>query len=490
MLELLQSIFSNIWTLALAVIFLGVSIFVHELGHFLLARWRGVHVERFSIGFGPAIWSFRGRDGVDYRISWIPLGGYVLLPQLADLSTLEGKSEADVAQLPPISYVSKMIVFVAGATFNVLFAFVIACGLWAAGMQESSYTLTTRVGYIVPKVELPDHTKVPSPAAEAGLRAGDTIKAIDGHVVKDWNDVRTSIVLGDGHDSAGQRETVFHVERDGKPLDITLHPVLSGDEGNRAVGVMAGCELLIYHLEPGSFASKLGFEKNDELTRLDDVVPLSPDTVQDYLSANPTKPIVAHVLRNGVDKEITIPARPEPFDPKQETIYGLTFTTHQVMTHPSPLGLVWDQVEVTFRSLSSFVSSHSDVGLSKASGPIGMIHNFKMAAEAGFRMVLLLAILVNVNLAIFNLLPIPILDGGQMMFATIARFRGRALPVNFVMAAQSVCLVLLLTLIVYVGFFDTKRWVHEAQEDRAAAAAAQQSPAQKQGTAPAAAPAK
>src|SRR5580693_6516940 len=129
--ELLHSALANVWTAFLVVLFFGGSIFVHELGHFIAARRRGVHVERFSIGFGPAIWSRRGRDGVEYRLAWFPLGGYVLLPQLAELSLIEGKSEARAEEfasrppaeakaeapqtrlLPPVDYVSKMVVFVA-----------------------------------------------------------------------------------------------------------------------------------------------------------------------------------------------------------------------------------------------------------------------------------------------------------------------------------------------------------------------------------------
>ncbi|MEO5960065.1 MAG: site-2 protease family protein, partial [Opitutaceae bacterium] len=120
--DLLPSLLSNAWSIFLVVAFFGGSIFVHELGHFLAARRRGVHVERFSIGFGPAIWSRRGKDGVEYRIAWFPLGGYVLLPQLADLGAVEGQSSTDVAKLPPVSYATRMIVFAAGATFNVIFA--------------------------------------------------------------------------------------------------------------------------------------------------------------------------------------------------------------------------------------------------------------------------------------------------------------------------------------------------------------------------------
>ena len=94
--DFLQTLLANVWSIALVVVFFSASIFVHELGHFLAARSRGVKVERFSIGFGPAIWSHRGRDGVEYRIAWLPLGGYVLLPQLADLGPIEGQIESEV----------------------------------------------------------------------------------------------------------------------------------------------------------------------------------------------------------------------------------------------------------------------------------------------------------------------------------------------------------------------------------------------------------
>ena len=154
--DLISSLFSDVWSIFLVVLFFGGSIFVHELGHFLVARRRGVHVERFSIGFGPPIFSWHGRDGVEYRISWIPLGGYVLLPQLADLGAIEGKSDVNVEALPPISYTTRMLVFVAGAVFNLLFAFVLATVVWVIGQPESSDTATSRITYIPKAVRLRD----------------------------------------------------------------------------------------------------------------------------------------------------------------------------------------------------------------------------------------------------------------------------------------------------------------------------------------------
>ena len=182
-LDLIQSIGSNLWAVFLIVLFFGGSIFVHELGHFLTARRRGVRVERFSIGFGPKICSWRGKDGVEYRLSWLPLGGYVALPQLADLRGIEGESEVDAAQLPPVSYPSKMLVFVAGAAFNVLFAFLLAVILWLAGCPELENITTTRIGFVKRTEKMPDGREVPSPAMAAGLKVNDVIRSVDGRPV-------------------------------------------------------------------------------------------------------------------------------------------------------------------------------------------------------------------------------------------------------------------------------------------------------------------
>ncbi|MDE0769770.1 MAG: site-2 protease family protein, partial [Opitutaceae bacterium] len=112
------------WATLMIILFFGGSIFIHELGHFLAAKWRGLHIERFSIGFGPRLFGWK-HQGIDYRISLLPLGGYVALPQLADMRGIEGENSLDDASMEPISYTSKVIVSVAGAVFNVLFALVL-----------------------------------------------------------------------------------------------------------------------------------------------------------------------------------------------------------------------------------------------------------------------------------------------------------------------------------------------------------------------------
>jgi regulator of sigma E protease len=140
---------------------------------------------------------------------------------------------------------------------------------------------------------------------------------------------------------------------------------------------------------------------------------------------------------------------------------------------------------MTFRVLAGLINPQSDLGVSKLSGPVGIVRIFRATAQSDIRLVLWFTILVNVNLAIFNLLPVPVLDGGHMLFATIGRLRGRALPASFIMTTQSVFIVLLFSLILYVSFFDVRRLVRDARSERAEAQQ-QAVPAAKPAPAPAA----
>ncbi|HXN35242.1 MAG TPA: RIP metalloprotease RseP [Opitutaceae bacterium] len=475
--DLLHSLLSNAWSFFLIALFFGGSIFVHELGHYLAARRRGVHVERFSIGFGPPIFSWKGSDGTQYQVAWVPLGGYVLLPQLADLGALEGPSDTDAAKLPQVAYGTKMLVFVAGAAFNVLFAFVLACAIWIVGQPESDETTSTRVGYVSRTLELPDGSRVASPAAEGGLRVGDVVLAIDGHPVADWDELNQTLLTSSGRGPNGSPRTVFTVLRSGARLDLVLHPRLAGDEGNRRVGIMVGYDLNVHAVEPGSAAGLAGLRPGDRILEVDGAPVMNVDGWAEALAASPSVPAKVAAMRDGRRIEILVPARTGA-----HTLGGVEFSVGYHLSHPSPFAQIAQQVDRTLLTLWGLINPNSDVGLSKVSGPVGIVRIFHEAADAGIRYVLMFTILVNVNLAIFNLLPVPVLDGGQMLFATIARLRGRALPINFIVTAQSIFIVLLFSMVIYVSYFDVRRWRRDAREDRAQAAAAQAA------AAPAAAP--
>lgn len=471
--DILTSALGGAWSIFLIVLFFGGSIFVHELGHFLAARRRGVKVERFSIGFGPRIFGWRGKDGVEYRLSWIPLGGYVALPQLADMAEIEGGSSGDREPLPPISYATKIIVFVAGAVFNLLFAFALACILWVVGQPTSEDLSSTRIGYVSATLPLADGTSVPSPARDAGLRVGDVIRAIDGQQVADWPELLQTLVTSAGVTDDGRRQAIFTIERDGQLIDLTVYPRLSGDEKVRRVGILSAYTPIVAVVPEGSLAARYGLQVGDRLKTLDGAPLLNLVALLDALQEKTPRAHELGVERAGALLTVAIPAdRPA----EARGILGAGFRTAVGLVHHDPVEQIATHIASTFRVLWSLIHPDSDIGVSKLSGPVGIGKIFWDASEAGLRYVLWIAILVNVNLAVFNLLPIPVLDGGHMLFATIGRIRGRTLSPNFIASLQSVFIVLLFSMIIYVTFFDVKRIARDVRAEAQAREAAETPP--------------
>lgn len=462
--DLLQSIGSNAWSVFLIILFFGGSVFVHELGHFLAARRRGVRVERFSIGFGPKIFSWHGRDGVEYRISWLPFGGYVALPQLANLGAIEGETKIDVKQLPPITYGSKLIVFAAGAAFNVLFAFLLACVVWGVGQPTTAAFNTTEIGDVLPSITLPDQTTIPSPAFEAGFRPGDIVRAIDGHSVDNWTDLQQTLFSGSGRSADGRPKAVFTIDRGGRTLHLNVYPRLSGAERLRHIGIAPAEEMVIGGVDPALLGHRIGLEPGDHIIAYDGIPLLSRDKFIEHLDKNSSRPVRLEILRGAKHIEFTLPARPGHADLSD---LGITRQTGFMLIHPTPFAQIQDNAVMTFRLLAGLINPHSDIGVSKLSGPVGIIRIFNATAQTDFRLVLWFTILINVNLAIINLLPIPVFDGGHILFATIERLRSRALPADFVMTTQSVFMVLIFSFFIYISFFDVRRWVRDVRSDAA-----------------------
>lgn len=461
--DLIHSLFSNAWSLVLIILFFGGSIFVHELGHFLAARWCGLHIDRFSIGFGPKIFGWT-RNGIEYRVSWIPLGGYVALPQLADMRGIEGDASSEAENLPPISYTAKMTVAVMGAVFNVLFAFVLATVLWAIKQPVGADEVTTRIGYVAPTITLPDGRHVTSPAAEAGLQVGDRIVAIDGHEATRWEDVSHGVVTGTGREEDGRRRSVFSVQRDGTISDVVVYPQLAGEDRFRRVGISPYFQPVVYRLEPGGIADKAGLKLQDRILEVAGTPVHNTQTVSDIVQRSEGA-VDLTVLRSGAKLHLTLPARGSVNAPVS---LGVVLAPPSEDVHIDPFTQVSRHVTQAIQTLSSLLHPRSDVGMKDVSGPIEIIYVFHLASQAGIRAVLYLTVLVNISLAIFNLLPIPVLDGGHMLFATIAKIRGRAIPPNVLVTTQSVFMVLLLSMVLYVSYFNVIR-VHRLASGPSAA---------------------
>lgn len=201
--------------------------------------------------------------------------------------------------------------------------------------------------------------------------------------------------------------------------------------------------------------------------------------ISEHLAKNASRPS-EFLLQRG-QEQITLRIQPR-LDTDERTgksvpRIGLRYRDNIVILHPTPWAQVSNDVVSTFRTLGALLSPSSDIGPSKLSGPIGIARALHQQAQWDIRRALWFVILVNVNLAIFNLLPIPVLDGGQILFATIGRIRRRELPANFIMATQSAFFVILMSLIVYVSFFDVKRWARDSRAERPAPAATPPAPA-------------
>ncbi len=464
--DTLTSLLGNLWSIFMIVLFFGGSIFVHELGHYLAARRRGLKVERFSIGFGPALWRKVGKDGCEYRLSVLPFGGYVALPQLADLSAIEGETKTDITTLPPVSYGTKVLVFVAGAAFNILFAFVLATILWISGRPESEYVTSTRIGYVVDKLPLADGTEVESPAAKAGLREGDRIISIDGRPVRSWPDILTGIVFGTDVDEKGERLSHFVIERNGIELPMVINPIKAGDEGFRKVGIDSAYAVMVNSTLPESPAEKLKLQPGDKFMSVGGQTVFSIGQFLRELGGAAGQKRTVEILRSGktfpMEFDCIAKGSPHP-------LQGLEFRTNWRLLHQSPLDQIGEVLKNSVRTLKTMLHRHGDVGLSNMQGPIGMAQNFWDALNSDYpiRFVLWITVMINVSLAFLNLLPIPVLDGGQIVFATAAKLRGRPLPINFLMATQSIFIVLLLSMMLYVTVFGDLRRIVKAHKDDA-----------------------
>jgi regulator of sigma E protease len=200
------------------LVLFNLLIVVHELGHFLAARWRGLVIEKFGIWFGKPIWK-KTINGVQYSLGTIPFGGFVAVPQLAPMDIIEGKADVDRAKLPPISAFDKIIVAVAGPLFSLLLALAFACLVWAVGHPVNESDMTTTIGYV----------EKDSPAGKAGLLAGDKILEVDGKPVKRFSGMNDSVIWNVVRSEGAA--IPFKIERNGKTLSFSVVPYKSETRG-------------------------------------------------------------------------------------------------------------------------------------------------------------------------------------------------------------------------------------------------------------------
>ncbi|MFI3244843.1 MAG: site-2 protease family protein, partial [Akkermansia sp.] len=250
----LLSFLSSAAMIVIVVLFFNLMIFVHELGHFWAGRWRGAYIDRFQIWFGKPIWK-KKINGVEWGLGWIPAGGCVSLPQLGDMEAIEGAVDPEVAKtLKPLKPLDKIIIAAAGPRFSFLLAVFFAVIVWFVGTKD--LTLPSTIGYVLPD----------SPAAAAGLKAGDKVTAIDGQGVDKWagnmEGVSELIAMSE-HESI-----TFDIDRNGESLTLTSTFELPESNwwqrsGMRSVGIAPATGTEVGAVNAGAPADKAGLKAGD-----------------------------------------------------------------------------------------------------------------------------------------------------------------------------------------------------------------------------------
>ncbi len=455
------SVFFSLITFLEVILLFNILIIVHELGHFLAAKWCGLKIDKFAIWFGQPLWQ-KKVDGVDYILGSIPGGGYVALPQMAPMEAIEGKTETPREELPPASPWQKIIVAFAGPLFSFGLALVFATIVWAVGKPVTYPEATTTVGFVLPG----------DPADQAGIKAGDKIISIDGHPISHFMGMGDSVIWRIVTSTAPVIPIV--VERGGQVLTIPVAPQkdLEHDHAwyqrgaTRKIGIGPAEEsLIIKKLLPNSPALVAGLRPGDQITQMNGQPIYSDTAIYSVLKDHPTDPIRFQVLRGGATLAVAVqpekPISPSPM-PKDEppTDIGIDEWEPPVvrLIHPSPFQQVRESVLAVTGTLSALFAPHSNLGASQLSGPIGIMNIFfaVLSSENGWRLALWFAVLINVNLALLNLFPLPVLDGGHIALSLIEWVRRRPLSMSILEPVQTACALALIGYMAFITFFDVQ----------------------------------
>ena len=360
----MEALLTFLRTFVAFIVSLGMLIFIHEFGHFLAAKLFGVSVQRFSLGFGPRLLGKKWRE-TDYRISAFPLGGYVkMLGEAADEEVPEGLRHASFSHQPLFRRVG---IVACGPLFNLFLAFVVYTIAFAAfGLPRR----TTDVGSLSPD----------SPAAKAGIQAGDKVLAIDGVEVKEWDQLSELI------QKAGDRPVAVRLQR--------------------------GSEVMTFQILP-------------EMKKM-----------RTLLGEEIQRPLIGIVASGNVSVERV--------NPLEALYYGMDQT--------------WQVIKLTFVVIGKLLQGH--ISPRTLAGPIGIAQMSGQVAEAGAAAFLSFLALLSINLGILNLLPIPVLDGGHLLFFLIEAVMGRPLSLRKREMAQQVGLFLLVALMVFVFYNDIYRLLY------------------------------
>ena len=445
---------SVLWNLAAFIIALGVLITVHEFGHFWVARRCGIRVERFSIGFGKALWRRFDKQGTEFIIALIPLGGYVKM--------LDERVEPVAPEMRHAAFNNKTVgqraaVIAAGPIANFLFAIFAYWLVFIIGVPG----IRPVVGDITPN----------SIAAQAQIAKGTELKAIDGIETPDWDAVRMALVA-----KIGDRQTIVTVapfgtnQRQDKILDLQ-HWAFEPDKQDpvASLGIQprsAQIDTVLAEVQSGSAAQKAGLQAGDRIVKVDGQPLTQWMTFVNLVRDNPGKALALEIERQGSALPLTLTPDAKTVKGKAEGFAGVVPKViplpeeYKTVRQYGPFAAIaeatdktWQLMSLTVRMLGKLITG--DVKLNNLSGPISIAQGAGMSAEFGLIYYLMFLALISVNLGIINLFPLPVLDGGHLLFLAIEKLKGG--PVServqdFSYRIGSILLVLLMGLALFNDF--------------------------------------
>ncbi len=394
----MSAVFSNI---AAALFVLGVIIVIHELGHFLVAKYFGIRVETFSVGFGPRLAGFRHGD-TDYRLSAFPLGGYV---------KMSGENPTDEVTGDPHEFLSKpkyqrFLVAAAGPAMNVVLAVVLLAGLYMYGSEVPEFSQNeARIGIV----------ESDSPAAIAGVLPGDLILEFDGEELPNWQQVETDIIISPG------RAIPLTLDRAGRVIETTVTPEKRGVSEMGYSGMGPLWRVVVADVEAGSPAERAGILIDDEIIAVGKTdLRLAGRSIQELIQQFPADVFPVTVLRG----EQTLYFDVEPIVRDDERIIGIQIPIPMMMIKLGFVAAFERSIQTNttnglliFEVLGRLFKR--ETSMKSLDGPIGIVRVSGQAFQAGFTTLIALMALISLNLGILNLLPIPILDGGVMLLLTV-----------------------------------------------------------------------
>jgi regulator of sigma E protease len=429
-----------LWLLVL----IGVMIMIHELGHFWAARFFDVKVEAFSFGFGPRLFGFR-RGETDYRFSLILFGGYV---------KMAGEQVTDENVDDPRGFLAKprwqrLIIAFAGPFMNVLLAVGLLTGLYMVEFQRvADADMQAVIGHVVPG----------SPAAKAGIQDNDRIVRMDGKDNPNWEDVNIKEVTG------AFRAMHLTIERDGRRFDTDVTPAMNERTGVGSAGWDERGEIELVSVDPEMPAYKAGLRKGDMLVAVNGQPIHSHVKFQEITSKSGGQPIAIDYDRNGERRHVSVTPEFSKKDTPARWMIGVgpLQKLHWITTKLSFPDALHESIERNSKGallIVQFLQGMLERRMSpkNLTGPIGIGQMAGAAAREGPSAFFMLMSMVSLNLAIFNLLPIPILDGGVILMLLVEMMMQRDLSMNVKEAVFKVGFVCIMVIVAFAIYNDISK---------------------------------